>query len=111
MPTSFSLTFDSSYNSLVLVAGEQIIDDVTELRITKTSNAAGYDCEVTRAGGGKLVAAASSAGKFAMARANGHESEVVPGFVEVNTEVENKMQLSVADDIARYMSRDQSSAS
>lgn len=109
MPTSFSLTLDSKYNSLVLVAGEEIICDVTDIRITKTPNGAGYDCEVTRAGGGKLVATASSAGKFAIARAHGQESSAVPGFVEVNAEVENKMQQSVEADIANYLRRDQSS--
>lgn len=84
VPTSFSFTLDSTHGSLVLVAGENIIDDVIDLRVTRTAE--GYDCEVTRAAGGspvRLVAAASPAGRQALERATGQISPYAPGFVEM----------------------------
>jgi hypothetical protein len=105
MPTNFSLTFDSTHDSLVLVAGEAIIDDLTAVRITRTTT--GYDCEVVRAGNGspvKLVAAASPAGKQALARAIGKLSAAAPGFVELETAATTNS--SVAEDIARYLGRE-----
>ncbi len=84
MPTSFALTLDSTHNSLVLVAGETILDDVTSITIHRTAD--GFDCEVTRAAGGdpvRLVAAASPAGRQALSRATGQMSPSAPGFVEM----------------------------
>lgn len=103
MPTSFSLTFDSTHGSLVLVAGEQIISDVTDIRITRSASG-GYDCEVTRANGGApihLVASASTTGKLALGRANGRESPEVPGFVEVTGPAQEVLSASVREQIAR----------
>jgi hypothetical protein len=103
MPTSFSLTLDSVWGSLVLVAGEEIVHDVTAVRITKSETGSGFDCEVTRAGVGapvRLVASASPEGRLALERANGQESVSVPGFVELTTPF-----ASVQDDITRYLSR------
>jgi hypothetical protein len=109
MPTSFSLTFDSLYGSLVLVTAETIIDDVTDIRITKTDS--GYDCEVVRAENGtpvRLVAAASPAGRHALERANGKLSSV-PGFVEVTAPTSTTV-FSLADDIAEYLGRERRAA-
>lgn len=104
MPTSFSLTFDSVHGSLVLVTGEEIIVDVTDVRITKSASGSGYDCEVTRAGNGepvRLVAVASQAGKTALERANGRESAAVPDFVELGPSEPLANNSSVQDDIAK----------
>ena len=107
MPTVFSLTLDSIHKSLVLVAGERIVDDVTEIRIAKAASGSGYDCEVTRAGNGKpvrLVATASAAGKAAIERANARESSGMPGFVEAPVSppvVPPVVRASVQKDIAR----------
>ncbi len=104
MPTAFSLTLDSTYGSLVLVAGETIID-VSEVHITRLTDGS-FNCEVTRAGGNpvRLVASASPAGRQAMERANGRLSSV-PGFVEVNAPASTTVS-SLADDIARYLGRE-----
>ncbi len=103
MPTSFSLTFDSTHNSLVLVAEESIVDDIVDIRITKAPT--GFDCEVTRAGGGtpvRLVAEASPAGRQAMERANGRISSSAPGFVEVSAPAATPVS-SLAEDLARCL--------
>lgn len=103
MPTSFSLTLDSTNRSLVLVAGERIIDDVTDIRITRT--AAGFDCEVVRAGGvtpTRLVASASLAGRQALERANGKLSSV-PGFVEVALPISEINSSALRQDIAALL--------
>lgn len=85
--TQFSLTFDSYYQSLVLVAGEKILDDVTDIRVSRASDGQ-YECEVTRAGADKpvrLVASSSPSGKRELTRATAHLSSEVPGFVEVSS--------------------------
>ena len=103
--TAFSLTLDSFYGSLVLVAAEQLITDVTEIRIAKSSDGKGFDCEMTRSGGGtpvKLVAACSAIGKELL-RANGKESVSAPGFVEVSPSNLASTKSSVTDDIAEFL--------
>lgn len=100
MPTCFSLTLDSTYGSLVLVAGESIIDDITEVRIKKAADG-GFDCEMTRGGGHpvKLLAAASPAGRQAVARATGQISSSVPGFVEMSPPTSTTVS-SLTEDVA-----------
>ena len=96
MPTEFSLTFSSVYKSLVLVASEQIHDDIVEVHIKQSPQGGDFECKVVRANKGmptRLVAT--------MSREKGHASgrETIPGFIEVSPahQVDN-----LRDAIARH---------
>jgi hypothetical protein len=100
--TRFSLTFDSSYGSLVMVADERIIDDIEKVCISRPTADGAYECSIVRRGEGepvRLVATSTLQGKDVIQRAVGRESTAAPGFVEVTQSVEKKC---VQDDIARY---------
>jgi hypothetical protein len=100
--TRFSLTFDSSYGSLVMVADERIIDDIEEVRIHRPKAGGDYECSIIRRGTGepvRLVASSTNQGRQAMERAVGSESTAAPGFVEMTASAEKR---KVEEDIADY---------
>lgn len=108
MSSRFCVTYDGTHQSLVLVTGQEIIDDVAELTVKRNADGT-YACSVVRSGDGKpvrLVASTSPEGRRLLEKARGVLSDKAPGFVEVPITQPGEPDEALQQSIAAYFANE-----